>query len=126
MSFVGSYSLIAVDGRRVPAVWEESVGRNGDAIQSVWTGGRAVFRPEGEYSVVITSLLRVGGRSQQLGPHAAEGSWRARRDGCLELRSTRGTRSCWRASPDHAWLTVRSRSPERTTFVFRRDEGAAA
>ena len=121
-----SYKLALVNGRDVPAVWRESIGSEGSRVRSLWTGGVAVFRENGAYSVQLDSALQVGYRAEPVGPHAFEGSWRRVGDDQIELYSVRGTLSRWQISRDLSVLVASVASGAgtgdcRTIFTFVRD-----
>jgi hypothetical protein len=121
MNPIGSYTLASVNGRDVPALWEEIAAGNGDRIRTLWVAGRAVFRPDGLYCLTIEGSVAVGERTQALPAFAAEGTWRTTGDGHVELHSLRGPTSRWQASSDSTVLVARSRRRSRSTFVFLRD-----
>ena len=107
MNPAGSYTLASVNGRDVPAVWNDITAFNGDRIRSLWVGGQVVFCPAGCYKMTLESALVVGDRTDPLGQVATEGR--------LDSR--------WQVSSDQSVLVAKAHHTpgERTVFVFLRD-----
>ena len=121
MNPVGSYSLASVNGRDLPAVWDEIAAQNGDRIRALWTAGRAVFLPNGLYTLTVQGSLAVGERTEAFPPFATEGTWRTTPDGLLEMHSVRGCTGRLQVSSDSSVLVARSKRRRRSTFVFLRE-----
>ena len=121
MDLIGTYTLASVNGRDLPAVWDEIEAGNGQRIRTTWQSGRAVFRKAGFYALAIEGAVAIDEESYPLQALAVEGTWRTMGNGLVELHSARGMTSRWQVSTDRSVLVCRYRKGQRITFVFQRD-----